>query len=253
MNMKRTFWVATLVSVFLVAGAVSALAAGAPGSGVLGSVHDMRNWATDHGGNDRVCAFCHTPHHAADNSADYLPLWSRELNDTSGFVTYSSPTMQAVPEADVGIGPTRLCLSCHDGSVAIDQHYGATNTNGRTLTDDGWGGAGVAAGPLYLTNDHPIGFDYNAVAAGPEVGDVTPGTVVQITQDLFIRGAGALYVDSSWNLAIRDRLHEGTYMTCATCHDVHNKLNMDSPNQTANYLVLAPQKDSALCLTCHIK
>ncbi|QEM70302.1 hypothetical protein FO488_19205 [Geobacter sp. FeAm09] len=42
---------------------------------------------------------------------------------------------------------------------------------------------------------------------------------------------------------------------CATCHDVHNKKNTYTTTGTepVNYLVLAPQKDSALCLTCHIK
>jgi hypothetical protein len=30
-------------------------------------------------------------------------------------------------------------------------------------------------------------------------------------------------------------------------------MNADSSTQAANYLVLAPQKDSQLCLTCHIK
>jgi hypothetical protein len=44
-------------------------------------------------------------------------------------------------------------------------------------------------------------------------------------------------------------------MTCATCHDVHNKKNLYTTTGTeaVNYLVLAPQAGSKLCLSCHIK
>jgi nitrate/TMAO reductase-like tetraheme cytochrome c subunit len=57
----------------------------------------------------------------------------------------------------------------------------------------------------------------------------------------------------TYRVKVADRLYQGQYMTCATCHDVHNRMNQDDPAAAANYLVLAPQKDSALCLTCHIK
>jgi hypothetical protein len=53
-------------------------------------------------------------------------------------------------------------------------------------------------------------------------------------------------------------------MTCATCHDVHNKNNV--PNNAANqldaahadtvqgnYFVFAPQSGSQLCTSCHDK
>src|SRR5665647_3892402 len=75
-----------------------AMAAGEPGTGVLDSVHDMRQsaGAVDFGGNVRVCAFCHSPHHAyqdADPNA-YYPLWSRQL-DTESFDHYTSPTINA--------------------------------------------------------------------------------------------------------------------------------------------------------------
>jgi hypothetical protein len=42
-------------------------------------------------------------------------------------------------------------------------------------------------------------------------------------------------------------------MTCATCHDVHNKDNANNTLGSMNYLVYSDQQNSSLCLTCHDK
>src|SRR5689334_16696391 len=80
---------------------------GAPGQGVLNSVHDMRliSAAAD-APSDRVCAFCHTPHHAyrITNPGEYYPLWSRQL-DIQTFTPYASSTIHALDWApDIAIG-----------------------------------------------------------------------------------------------------------------------------------------------------
>ena len=126
--MKKILLALSLVAL----SAVAFAAPGDPGTGVLASVHDMRTATgsgpgSDFGGNDRVCAFCHTPHHAYQGSDpnEYYPLWSRTL-DGENFAPYASSTINAIDWAsDVAIGPTRLCMSCHDGTIAVDQHYGS--------------------------------------------------------------------------------------------------------------------------------
>ena len=239
-----------------------AMAAGEPREGVLGSVHDMRQsaGAVDFGGNDRVCAFCHTPHHAyldTDPNA-YYPLWSRQL-DTESFDPYTTPTINASDYyyADIAIGPSRLCMTCHDGSIAPDQHY---NFDGvvNTLSGDSWSQPGIGSGDNKLLDDHPIGFNYNEVAIGPETGAPQDASEVvrEAYEDPWIRKAdtGILeYANNRFAIKVVDRLYQGQYMTCATCHDVHNRMNEDTLTASANYLVLAPQQDSQLCLTCHIK
>jgi cytochrome c553 len=267
-----------LLALSLVACAAVAFAAGEPGTGVLGSVHDMRT-ATgsgpgSDGTNDRVCAFCHTPHHAYQGSDpnEYYPLWSRTL-DVQNFTPYASSTINAIDWAsDIAIGPTRLCMSCHDGTIAVDQHYGSIATGSSKFLgennvglDGVWmGGAGIGAGAAGLSNDHPVGFNYDTIATGPSTPGTNP-TVGQVQgaqpqEDVWIRAAAddLTYSNNTWGIKVADRLYTdpadgARYMTCATCHDVHNKKNMDTTAQSANYLVLAPQKDSALCLTCHIK
>jgi hypothetical protein len=244
-----------------------------PRAGVLNSVHDMRGYTTGVtdttvGGIDqqRVCAFCHTPHHALADTGngpapiEYLPLWSHEIN-TLTFNGYQSTTLQSTAYgSDILVGPSRLCMSCHDGTVAIDTHY--TQSGSSKLTNDqfnnpgvGWGANG---GGGDLTNDHPVGFDYNAVA-----GATTQDTPVAMTStsDGYINPSSVQFKNRPSGapaVTIADRLYKplGTstvgIMTCATCHDVHNRKNGDEAIGI-NYLVMAPQRDSSLCLTCHIK
>jgi len=48
----------------------------------------------------RVCAFCHTPHYAAQDGGEYLPLWSR-IGDTKQFnVAYNSTSINAISLKD---------------------------------------------------------------------------------------------------------------------------------------------------------
>jgi hypothetical protein len=252
---------------FVVITATVAMGGVAPGTGILLSPHDMRNAAV--GGVDsqaRACAFCHTPHHAqVATGNDYYPLWSRQL-DTNTFTSYVSSTMNSADfNSDIAIGPTRLCMSCHDGTIAVDQHYGIAGS--KLLVETGFPVSGVPSpgvgqGTTGLTNDHPVGMNYTDVAIGPVSGDPDPTTVAGAlaNQDPWIRKADStlLYTGNKFNVKVSDRLYvlptDGTkaYMTCATCHDVHNKKNADLATDPNN-LVLAPQKDSALCLTCHIK
>ncbi len=277
--MKKTLTVAALVA--LTAGTALANWNGPTGTiprtGVLNSVHDMRAYqgTTDVtvAGKDqqRVCAFCHTPHHAYDPatySLDYSPLWSHTVN-TATFNSYQSTTLQinnanggSGYETDILVGPSRLCMSCHDGTIAVDTHYD-NNANGFKLTSDAFNAPGVGAGPAGggadLSNDHPIGFDYVAVA-GATVAD-TPGTNAALSgKDNYINPASTAYKGNpDATMTIATRLYTPStapgkqIMTCASCHDVHNRKNADDPALGLTYLVLGPQKDSALCLTCHIK
>jgi mono/diheme cytochrome c family protein len=73
-----------------------------------------------------ICIVCHIPHGAnnkptgpnAAGVAGYLPLWNRQLTQAV-FTPYSSATMKVTPGQPMGV--SLLCLSCHDGTVALDQ------------------------------------------------------------------------------------------------------------------------------------
>ena len=256
--MKKILTVVALLALV----ATIAYAGTTPGTGLVDSPHDMNKvtgLTADNQG--RVCAFCHTPHHAVDLSGQYNPLWSHEPTAITG-QPYQSATFDAgAGFVDPLLGPSRLCMSCHDGAIAPDQHYGSANVapSGRFASDDfaGYPSAvkniAVGLGGKF-TNDHPIGFDILQSATDTGIFATVP------TTKTWLKGGVA------GTKKISDWLYKNgaeLIMTCATCHDVHNKDNVDNTaaNGVAghtdtvnlNYFVFAPQSGSQLCLSCHDK
>jgi len=236
------------------------------GTGINGTVHDL---SSTHNGIsylsssdtlNRICIFCHAPHNTirlnsagangtgplANAAFDYLPLWNHELTaQIGGYTMYENGTgaPQIGPKASQAIlnglaqpgGVSLLCLSCHDGTVAINS-YGNTDQPSYSQSS---GGATISTSYMigkdaYLGNHHPIGFDYDAVVA----------------DDPAIRSADLAYYHAAD--PVRNHLYSGTdgdqlYMECATCHAVHNTGN------TGESLLYRSDTQSRLCLTCHIK
>ncbi len=140
-------------------------------SGGLGAAY-----GNDVGGLDRICIYCHTPHHANAVITDYSPLWNHNFSTITSYQTYTNTTDGDIPgflssQLNAVIGQpgsvSKLCLSCHDGSVAVAA-YGNFVAVNPTHNNSG----ATVAGTQYqigasgnLQNHHPIGFDYNAVAA----------------------------------------------------------------------------------------
>lgn len=186
---------------------------------IKGSAHDFSNegWNTSTG--KQICIVCHTPHNA--KVSPEAPLWNHQLTQSS-FTVYDanvSPTL----DATVGqpSGSSKLCLSCHDGTVALE-NYG-TMTAGSNAID---GGANFGTD---LSNDHPISFLYNTALSSTDQGLHNPSSALS--------GLGG---------TISDDLLFGGKMECASCHDVHNAAGL-------NDLLRVSNNASALCLTCHNK
>ncbi len=78
---------------------------------------------------DQICVFCHTPHGADANFAG-APLWNRAAG-TASYTTYNSGTMQASVQGTNLSGSASLaCLSCHDGTQAMDNVLNAPGQGG---------------------------------------------------------------------------------------------------------------------------
>ena len=231
MKRKNMTKVCATLLVGLSLGATVAYAGMLAGTGIVGSKHDMNRLSTADP-YQRVCAYCHTPHHAKTTGNDYLPLWSHDISNLN-FQMYQSPTLNAEYEGDPLLGPSRLCMSCHDGVIAIDQHYNISG--GVKKTGDLYGQIAVGEGGD-LTNDHPIGFQFAAVAAA----------------DAGIRTPDNAFIDNPTGMTIQDALYNDGIMTCATCHEVHNRDNV-SQNPAYNYFLYAPEENSKICLSCHNK
>ena len=166
-----------------------------------GTPHDLTAVA---GG--EVCHYCHTPHGAIANT----PLWSHKLSNAV-YKIYQSTSLVA----NVGqpTGSSKLCLSCHDGTVAI-ANMGAGGVGG-TYISPGEKNLGTD-----LSDDHPISFVYTSAIP---------------TQNIQIRPVSTLPPQLKL-----DRTGE---VQCTTCHNAHD-------NQYGKFLTMQNVR-SQMCIACH--
>lgn len=203
--------------------------------GIRGSDHDFARFImlnTKGTALDEICIFCHAPHRNGlpDTSGEDAPLWNHTIT-TATFTPYTSATMNAVPGQPNGV--SKLCLSCHDGTVAIDS-YGRNVPNAHFISDAQFGTGSKVIG-TDLTNDHPVSFVYDPAlaAADGKLNDPTTSTILP----------GLNSLTGTIQEKLLDRSGQ---VQCTSCHDVHN-------GQGINKLLKVNNTGSALCLTCHNK
>jgi len=99
-----------------------------------------------------VCVYCHTPH-GSNQAEPNLPLWNHTIPDKNSFTTYQSAALNYMEGTVTTPGPASLtCLSCHDGTIAIDSIINMPTT----MTSSGYGGTlmevqtGAAPSPAQL-------------------------------------------------------------------------------------------------------
>lgn len=195
------------------------------GGTIVGSRHDLsaNGWS---GG--EICVVCHTPHNAQDTPN--APLWNHTVT-TASHTMYSSMSFDGA--GTIGAGPTgasKLCLSCHDGTVAIDSFGGAIGVNALQNPKANFGAD--------LSNDHPISFTYDDALAAADGALAVPSTALVSVGDGLDADSGTL----------AEMLVPTGELQCNSCHDVHNKKAV-----TNTKLLRISNASSALCLTCHTK
>lgn len=178
--------------------------------GIISSKHNMSAWGPGDVKaliEDQVCIFCHTPH----NANPLTPLWNRSILEGTNYVLYESSTLKMIMSQPTG--PSRLCLSCHDGTVGLGA---VLSVSGGISMNMELTGRSTLLG-TDLRNDHPFSFSYNdALPSNPELN-------LQLPEDLL--------------------LYPGTMVHCSTCHDPHD-------NRFGQFLAVS-SKNSGLCTRCH--
>jgi predicted CXXCH cytochrome family protein len=188
--------------------ALSCVAALPTNAEITGSAHDF---STEGWSGGQACVVCHTPHNAETSLTD-TPLWNHEISVTS-YTMYDSPTLTVKPLSQPQ-GTTKLCLSCHDGTVAIDSFGGGSGSillsgTGNLMPD--------------LSDDHPISLKWDHQNESPSCANCHNAHGQPFSTPLpFFNG----------------------YIECATCHDVHSATAEPT-------LLRLPLQGSQLCLHCH--
>lgn len=207
------------------------LAAHGQQQSVVGTVHNL----SSSGPGDikslsesQVCKFCHVPH----NAIAPVPLWGHAL--PAGQQRYGVPTVrstkgafQAVPQPD---GSSRLCLSCHDGTVALGEVAGkriaVAGADRLQVGRKGFLGTDLSGG-------HPISFEVKDAAEFILDGSVDIGLrpLATIRADRFVK------------------LDERGMMQCTSCHDPHSDKNFKPGGRVPHFWVKSSVEE--VCLTCH--
>lgn len=216
-----------------------------PGEGIEHSPHNFAAATWNVARQGELCGVCHIPHVEARDPSRISPtlLWGRELSSAT-YTPYTSPTMQSTMGQPVG--SSRLCLGCHDGSVALEM-FGSVTATTTTFIDAVKKVPGKDA--FDFGADHPISIQYPSNDPGLRDKDTS---VFGPTGTRFIKD----YLEG-------DGPGTAGMVQCSTCHDVHNRdivpgLNvLNTPPQPMNYLLRMsinnPGRESELCLACHIK
>jgi predicted CXXCH cytochrome family protein len=185
----------------------------------------------------RVCVFCHTPHNAV-NADSLAPLWNRALPAAGRpYTMYDSDTFsQKVSQRPTApTGASRVCLSCHDGTLALNSYGGTVLRGGGTGSAD----ITMPSDPNIaknanlrtdLSDDHPISFPYTGDLAA-KANLITPEALHPAV-----------------------KLSKNGNLECTACHDPHD-------NEFGNFLVMNngdptkpeynPAVTSPLCVACH--
>ncbi|NTU41794.1 MAG: hypothetical protein HGA78_01820 [Nitrospirales bacterium] len=192
---------------------------------------------------DQVCVFCHTPHGAVTT-----PLW----NHTLSTVSYQLPagtmaswrSMLSTPQNPPD-GDSRLCLSCHDGTVAVGS---VVNLRGASPTVAMQGTEGGKIPASYTTSlgtdlsgHHPVSIEVSSSLLSDK-GEQCNNNLVSMRictpqPPLTLRPTANLYVKGP---------HTGVGIQCSTCHDAHD-------NSRGAFLRSgAPGNTTDLCTRCHI-
>lgn len=220
------------VVVGVVAAAVFSVAAAVTWASVIGSAHDFSLEGNDWNTTKTACEVCHTAHNA--KNPQLIPLWNHTATEAS-FTMYKSPTLDATMPADgpfTGSSASKACLSCHDGTVAINSFGGVTN--GSVFIDSPQY-SGTAKLGKDLSDDHPIAFTYDTALAN---------------KDGWLWDPANTTVSDLGGKTIQKAMLTGDKMECSSCHDVHRQKGTSG---TSQLMLILPAEGSKLCLTCHNK
>jgi hypothetical protein len=230
----------TLLAILVVGVALSliprmALSQGnAVGNGVKYSVHDfsLESWNAT----DEICRVCHVPHDHNRTSQRYLSglLWNHALSSAT-YTMYDSSwssTLDGAQSAQPD-GIAKLCLGCHDGTVAVDNFDKYSGTLFMSDFNPNFIIPGFSDGANRdLRGTHPVSIEYDPVADG----NLNPKTDAMGTSG-----------------TIQDVLDHDK-VQCSSCHDVHDQETVPGTRLLrVAQSVAEGGTPSGLCLTCHIK
>lgn len=170
-----------------------------------------------------VCKFCHLPH----RNVKVIPLWDHNLSSVT-YSQYTSSTLSVSYKSQYPNLSSKLCLSCHDGTIAV----GSMSTGNIAVS-----GAGR------LDPDQSLSATISSNIGGSSGGNLTDDHPISIGLPHF---SASQY---NCNGCHYPRPGNKVPMECVRCHDPHN----ESKDVVTKKFLKKSNSTSALCLDCHKK
>lgn len=156
-----TLIVVALTSTFAAAASFDQLAA---------TKHNFTNPASPYKallGTSTICQPCHTPHHALTDATGNLNasissfIWNHAMS-TATYTLFDGSTGSFIGQVDGSQGMdrvSRLCLGCHDGTVALDAFgMDPSGSGARFAGTTPFTSGAVANLGTDFRDDHPVGI-----------------------------------------------------------------------------------------------
>lgn len=182
-------------------------------------MHDLSPGGTSPitGARPGSCSYCHAPHSAL---ASGRALWNQTLT-RQVYTLYTSSTYHQTGAQPVLGADSNLCLSCHDGTVAVGQTIvaGKVTTTGSMYATDVFG--------TNLQSSHPFSVALPIVDAP------------NLVESLASKGQTA---DPTGAI----KLINGN-IECTSCHNPH----VQAKDLVAQYFLAKDSSSGAMCLACH--
>jgi predicted CXXCH cytochrome family protein len=191
---------------------------------------DMAGLIRDYG---EVCVYCHSPHGGPDwiGQPSAVLMNRQRPNAAYRMPEFGEQRMMQDPSPS---DRSRLCLSCHDGTIGLDlvnnlpQNYDGPPPANHTIDEcEGCHSGGNPDG----------GINWEGVWFRPDMRDQHPISVLYDAS----RRPGA-FVPAIGNSIGGLPLYDGK-VECGTCHEPHS--------QQFRYFLRRNNAGGALCLTCH--
>lgn len=228
---------------------------------------------------NEICVFCHTPHNA-DKTAALIdaPLWNHSLSTVAAYTvktpgTYADATvgtvvMKTTPPS-LPDGTSRLCLSCHDGTIAIGSvrsESAIISMTADTCIDADGSLKLDAACPMTigtdLTTKHVVSIpmnsnllaDSNAECPAPQTRGLAYPWSTGNGDTVMLRPTNTQYGASPGVTvppAPSPKYKAGYYygVQCSTCHDPHYWVSGTTLTVAGQKFLVA--SFNTLCSACH--
>ena len=164
------------------------------------------------------CTYCHAPHSGLGSGK---ALWNQSLSTQQYSNFYTSSTYHQQGGQPVLGSDSNLCLSCHDGTVAVGQ----TLVSGKIATT-----GSMSANDVFkdnLQSSHPL-------SVVPPIKD-GPSLVATLS-------SGGQTADPTGAV----KLVNGN-IECTSCHNPH----VQAKDRTAKFFLVKDSANGAMCLACH--